>query len=64
MMNQFITSFIVRCHVIESHQRDYRIKLTHVQGENEISFDSFEDAMNHMKQTVEGLQKSPEEDRK
>ncbi|WP_113926913.1 hypothetical protein [Bacillus sp. P14.5] len=63
-MNQLITSFIVRCHVIDSHQRDYRIKLTHVQGENEISFDSFEDAMNHMKQTVEGLKITSEEDRK
>ncbi|MGM0846567.1 MAG: hypothetical protein ACQEUT_16450 [Bacillota bacterium] len=63
-MNQLITSFIVRCHVIDSQQCDYRIKLTHVQGENELSFDSFEDAMKHMKQTVEGLQCISEEGRK
>ena len=60
-MNQLITSFIVRCHVIEYHheggKRDYRIKLTHVQGENELSFDSFEEAMDYMKQTVESLER-------
>ena len=60
-MNQLITSFIVRCHVIESRQeggeKGFRIKLTHVQGENELSFDSFEEAMNYMKQTVESLER-------
>jgi hypothetical protein len=63
-MNQLITSFVVRCHVIDSHQRDYRIKLTHVQGEQELSFDSFEEAMNYMKKTVEGLETTLERDRR
>ncbi|WP_421383634.1 hypothetical protein ACOJQI_03565 [Bacillus salacetis] len=63
-MNQLITSFVVRCHVIDSQQRDYRIKLTHVQGEHELSFDSFEEAMNYMKKTVEGLGSTLEEERR
>jgi hypothetical protein len=63
-MNQLITSFVVRCHVIDSHQRDYRIKLTHVQGEQELSFDSFEEAMNYMKKKVEGLETTLERDRR
>ncbi|WP_044022900.1 hypothetical protein [Bacillus sp. SG-1] len=63
-MNQLITSFIVRCHVMDSGKRDYRIKLTHVQGENELSFDSFEEAMKYMKETVEGLENPIEEERR
>ncbi|MRH43651.1 hypothetical protein GH741_13315 [Aquibacillus halophilus] len=58
-MSQLITSFIVRCHIIESdkpEKKDYRIKLTHVQEESELSFDSFEEAMNYMKQTVNNIQ--------
>ncbi|RIW28434.1 hypothetical protein D3H55_21815 [Bacillus salacetis] len=63
-MNQLITSFVIRCHVMDSQQRDYRIKLTHVQGENELSFDSFEEAMNYMKETVDGLESTLKEGRK
>ncbi|WP_456272337.1 hypothetical protein [Bacillus sp. AK031] len=64
-MNQLITSFIVRCHVMESQEKkDYRIKLTHVQGESELSFDSFEEAMDYMKRTVNSLELQPEGERK
>ncbi|EDL63832.1 hypothetical protein BSG1_13186 [Bacillus sp. SG-1] len=49
---------------MDSGKRDYRIKLTHVQGENELSFDSFEEAMKYMKETVEGLENPIEEERR
>ncbi|WP_407271750.1 hypothetical protein [Radiobacillus sp. PE A8.2] len=55
-MNQPITSFIVRFHKVESNddlENNYRIKITHVQRDREISFDTFEEAMKYMKQEVD-----------
>jgi hypothetical protein len=52
-----ITSFIVRFQLTdlleEKNEKQWRIKVTHVQEDNENLFDSIEDAMIFMKNRVE-----------
>ncbi len=46
----------MRFHKVESNddlENNYRIKITHVQRDREISFDTFEEAMKYMKQEVD-----------
>lgn len=55
-MSQPIASFVVRFHAApEDAQYDdqrYRIKVTHVQNEIEMTFESFEQAMEYMKDSL------------
>ncbi|WP_079527414.1 hypothetical protein [Halobacillus hunanensis] len=55
-MSQSIQSFVVRCHpnhAKEDEGAPYRIKVTHVQAEQEESFNSFEDVLRYMKSSIE-----------
>lgn len=58
-LNQPIASFVVRFHIAhtesQSDEKQYRIKVTHVQDEIETTFESFEEAMKFMKMSVEHL---------
>ena len=57
-MNQSnIASFIVRFHlassVLETGEKKWRIKVTHVQAGKEATFESIDEAMRFMKQWME-----------
>ncbi|WP_453990551.1 hypothetical protein [Bacillus nitroreducens] len=56
--NQTITSFVVRCALIdidhETMKKSWRIKVSHVQGENEIVVTDLDDAIQFMKRVIEG----------
>ncbi|MCA1030963.1 hypothetical protein LCL95_08020 [Bacillus timonensis] len=58
MMNelQLIQSFVVRCNLLDvsdgTGQKQWRIKVTHVQGEEEITLTSLEEALAYMKRTL------------
>jgi hypothetical protein len=53
---QQITSFVVRCSCIEVHESTgkklWRIKIKHVQGEEEISVQNLDDMMMYMKRVL------------
>lgn len=55
-MNEPIASYVVRFHASNSEGREgnktYRIKVTHVQKEQEEIFDTFEEAMGYMKNSI------------
>ncbi|WP_026021724.1 hypothetical protein [Bacillus timonensis] len=55
--NQIITSFVVRCALInvdnETMKKQWRIKISHVQGENEVVVTDLEDAVQFMKRVIE-----------
>ncbi|KGP71088.1 hypothetical protein [Pontibacillus yanchengensis] len=53
-MNQPVASFVVRCHTVTNPGKDmcYRIKVTHVQREDEVTFESFDEAFDYMKSSV------------
>jgi hypothetical protein len=57
MESKQISSFIVRFQVTdfneESNEKQWRIKVTHVQEDNENLFNTIEDAMQFMKKRVE-----------
>jgi len=57
-VSQPIASFVVRFHEAMENEveeeRRYRIKVTHVQNENEMTFESFDEAMNYMKGSLDG----------
>ncbi|CAG9607354.1 hypothetical protein [Pseudoneobacillus rhizosphaerae] len=59
MESKQISSFIVRFQVTdfneESNEKQWRIKVTHVQEDNENLFNTIEDAMQFMKKRVEDL---------
>ncbi|KGX87871.1 hypothetical protein [Pontibacillus marinus] len=58
-MSQPIASFVVRFHAsLEEGEEDqrYRIKVTHVQNEVEMTFESFDQAMNYMKNSLDGVE--------
>lgn len=52
-----ITSFVVRCALVDVDEntktKQWRIKVSHVQGEEEIVVSDLEEAMNYMKQVME-----------
>lgn len=54
--NQQITSFVVRCSLIDvletTGKKLWRIKIRHVQGEEEISVQSLDDMMLYMKRVL------------
>lgn len=54
---QQIESFVVRFHLAdvekETGKKRWRIKITHVQGETDWMFESVDDAMNFIRQTLE-----------
>lgn len=53
-MNDPVASFVVRFHSSQSMEEEkrYRIKVTHVQNEREAIFETFEDAMDYMKGSI------------
>ncbi|WP_077617207.1 hypothetical protein [Bacillus sinesaloumensis] len=55
--NQIITSFVVRCSLIDvdngTMKKHWRIKVSHVQGENEIVVADLDDAVQFMKRVIE-----------
>ncbi|MBB6454170.1 hypothetical protein HNQ94_002621 [Salirhabdus euzebyi] len=56
MNQQAITSFVVRFQSNngkDSKQPHYRIKVTHVQNEQEMTFENLEDAFHYMKESVD-----------
>lgn len=57
MNDNQITSFVVRCALInvdnETMKKQWRIKVSHVQGENEVVVTDLEDAVQFMKQVIE-----------
>jgi hypothetical protein len=57
MESKQISSFIVRFQVtdlnVESNEKQWRIKVTHVQEDNENLFNTIEEAMQFMKKRVE-----------
>jgi hypothetical protein len=57
MESKQISSFIVRFQVTdfneESNEKQWRIKVTHVQEDNENLFNTIEDAMQFMKMRLE-----------
>jgi hypothetical protein len=57
MESKQISSFIVRFQVTdlneESNEKQWRIKVTHVQEDNENLFNTIEEAMYFMKKSVE-----------
>jgi hypothetical protein len=57
MESKQISSFIVRFQVTdfneESNEKQWRIKVTHVQEDNENLFNTIEDAIQFMKKRVE-----------
>jgi hypothetical protein len=57
MESKQISSFIVRFQVTdlneESNEKQWRIKVTHVQEDNENLFNTIEEAMQFMKKRVE-----------
>ncbi|WP_075981498.1 hypothetical protein [Bacillus massilinigeriensis] len=52
-----IASFIIRFHLAEvdetTNEKKWRIKVNHVQSEQETFFESFEEAMKYMKRVVD-----------
>ncbi|WP_078548280.1 hypothetical protein [Litchfieldia alkalitelluris] len=52
-----ITSFIVRCSLLETDQRTndkkWRVKVSHVQGEEEVVVNDLEEALFYMKRKIE-----------
>ncbi|WP_449539383.1 hypothetical protein [Ferdinandcohnia sp. Marseille-Q9671] len=55
--NQPITSFVVRCSLIQvddkTMKKQWRIKVSHVQGENEVVVTDMDDAIRFMKRVIE-----------
>ncbi|MYL35057.1 hypothetical protein GLW08_18065 [Pontibacillus yanchengensis] len=53
-MNQPVASFVVRCHTVINAGEDlcYRIKVTHVQRGEEVTFESFDEASDYMKNAL------------
>jgi hypothetical protein len=55
--NQTITSFVVRCALIhvdsETMKKQWRIKVSHVQGEDEVIVTDLDDAVQYMKSVIE-----------
>lgn len=54
--NQLITSFVVRCSLIdiqdETGKKQWRIKVSHVQGEKEIAVQNLDEALRYMKRII------------
>jgi hypothetical protein len=60
-MNQHaITSFVVRfqksSNQVQNNDGHFRIKVTHVQQEEELTFESLEDVFQYMKKSVEHME--------
>ncbi|MFT4414864.1 hypothetical protein ACLM5H_13475 [Fredinandcohnia humi] len=55
--NQTITSFVVRCALVDVDEvtlkKQWRIKVSHVQGEDEVVVADLEDALSFMKRVIE-----------
>jgi hypothetical protein len=53
---QQITSFVIRFNCVDlqkdTHKKQWRIKIRHVQGEEEISVKSFDDMLIYMKRVL------------
>lgn len=54
--NQLISSFVVRCNLVDYDEatgsKQWRIKVSHVQGEEEIAVQNIEEAVNYIKQII------------
>lgn len=50
MSNQAVTSFVVR---FQRRSTDYRIKVTHVQKETDVTFERIEDVFQYIEQELE-----------
>ncbi|MEH7381659.1 hypothetical protein V7138_14450 [Bacillus sp. JJ1533] len=55
--NQPITSFVVRCALVDvdntTMKKQWRIKVSHVQGEDEVVVTDLDDAVQFMKRVIE-----------
>ena len=55
--NQMITSFVVRCSLIDvnevTNKKEWRIRVSYVQGEEEIIVTDLDDAVDYMKRIIE-----------
>lgn len=55
--NPIITSFVVRCALVdvdeETLKKQWRIKVSHVQGEDEVIVTDLEEAYSFMKRVIE-----------
>ncbi|MEH7384712.1 hypothetical protein V7147_04745 [Bacillus sp. JJ1521] len=55
--NQTITSFVVRCALVDvdnkTMKKQWRIKVSHVQGEDEVVVTDLDDAVQFMKRVIE-----------
>ncbi|MFS0824262.1 hypothetical protein [Bacillus sp. 1P02SD] len=55
--NQTITSFVVRCALVDvdnqTMKKHWRIKVSHVQGEDEVVVTDLDDAVEFMKRVIE-----------
>ncbi|GEL78112.1 hypothetical protein [Tenuibacillus multivorans] len=47
-----ITSFIVRCQHVSEEESHIKVKLTHVQSNQDLYFDQLDDAFEHIKLLV------------
>ncbi len=54
--SQLISSFVVRCNLVDideiSGEKHWRIKVSHVQGEEEVAVKNMDEAVSFMKQII------------
>lgn len=54
--SQLISSFVVRCNLVDfdeaSGKKQWRIKVSHVQGEEEVAVKNIDEAVSFMKQII------------
>ncbi|QOR67477.1 hypothetical protein IM538_04875 [Cytobacillus suaedae] len=54
--SQLISSFVVRCNLVDidetSGKKQWRIKVSHVQGEEEVAVKNMDEAVSFMKQVI------------